>query len=110
MRTWCASCFTKVMDARTHVTRTASASIPPLAMDASAEDGGFLSNVDARALTSLAALALALTVVCAIAIVGHIKHANGSTEASAQADLPPLVNEGVEIATPEINLQRSSGE
>ncbi len=89
------------MDAPAQVTRR-SHSIPPLAMDASPEEGGFLTKVDARALTSLVALALALTVVCLVAIVGHIKHANGSAEASAQNE--PLVNEGVEIPAPAINL------
>ncbi len=90
------------MDAPAQVTRH-SHSIPPLAMDATAEEDGFLANVDARALTSLAALALAMTVVFAIAMVGYIKHANGSSsEVSAQNE--PLVNEGVEIPTPAINL------
>ena len=80
-------------------------------MDADASERGLLAIVDARALTSRVALALALALamsVCAIAIVGHIKHGNaGPAQATSEeeaAAVLPLVDEGVEIPTPAINL------
>lgn len=76
-------------------------------MDADASERGLLAIVDARALTSRVALALAMS-VCAIAIVGHIKHGNaGPAQATSEeeaAAVLPLVDEGVEIPTPAINL------
>ena len=71
---------------------------------ASAPERGLREGFDARALTSLAALALAMTVVCAIAIVGHRKHSANASAQRETVQLPPLVNEGVEIPTPAINV------
>ncbi len=82
-------------------------------MDASPRetDGGLFAHVDARALTSLAAVGLAMTVVCVIAIAGHLTAGNASSGEATSAPAPtPLVNLGVEIETPEINVTRREQE
>jgi len=61
-------------------------------------------GLDARALTSLVAIGLAMVFVVGIAIVGHLKHGGNATATSDQSALPPLVNEGVEIPAPAINV------
>ena len=99
-------------DASSRISRHGSASIAPLAMDARVDRASsqLTEGVDARALTSLVAIGLAMVFVVGIAIVGHLKHSGNATATRDQSSMPPLVNEGVEIPAPAINIGRSAEE
>ena len=66
-----------------------------------------MHNVDARALTSLVAVCLALTMVCFIAVVGSRNHrhaVNAAPAMIAQRSDAPLINYGLEVETPAFNM------
>jgi hypothetical protein len=95
-------------------------SIPPLSSDAPVDreshapwsDGGDSAfiRLDARAVTSIAAIVFALMGVLAIALIGYMAHppqpvGHAAPHAlGAPAAPTPLVNFGREIPTPAINL------